>query len=115
MPDKPSKLLDQARKRIRAKHYRLRTEQTCVQRIRRFIVFHDMRHPKELGGPEVEAFLTNLGTQRKVAAPTQTPALCAVLFLYKEVLGIQRPWLEHVTRAMKSSIFRSTASGCPAC
>ena len=85
-----------------------------MQWIRRFIVFHDKRHPKELGGAEVEAFLTNLGTQRKVAAPTQTPALCAVLFLYKDLLGIQRPWLEHVTRAKKPGYSRSTANGCPA-
>ena len=81
MPDKPSKPLDQVRERIRAKHCRLRTEQTCMQWIRRFIVFHDMRHPKELGGPEVEASLMNLETERKVAASTQTRAHCAVLFL----------------------------------
>lgn len=99
MPDKPSKPLDQVRERIGAKHYRLRMEQGYVQRIRRFTLFHDERHPKELGGPEVEALLTNLATERKVAASTQTQAPCALLFLYNEVFGIQLPWLEPVTRS----------------
>ena len=74
IPDKPmpTKLLDQVRERIRTKHYSLRTEQTYVQWIRRFILFHDKRHPRDMGAPEVEAFLTNLATERKVAASTQT-------------------------------------------
>ena len=81
MPDKPSKVLDQVRERIRAKHYSLRTEKTEVQWIRRFILFPDKWHPKAMGGFGGEAFLRNLATERKVAASTQTPALCAVLFL----------------------------------
>ena len=76
MPDKPkpmpTKLLDQFRERIRAKHYNLCAEQTYAQWICRFIVFHDKRHPEELGAPEVEAFLTNLATEGKFSASTQT-------------------------------------------
>ena len=76
MPDKPNptKLLNQIRERIRTKHYSLRKEQTYVQWIRRFILFHDKRHPEELGAPEVEAFLTNLATEPNVSASTQTQA-----------------------------------------
>jgi len=101
MPDNPPKLLDQVRDRIRTKHYSLRTEQSYVQWIRRYILFNGKRHPKELGGPEVEAFLSYLATDRNVAASTQTQALSALLFLYKEVLGINLPWLENLTRAKK--------------
>lgn len=71
MPDKLSKRLDQVWERIRAKHYSLRTEKTEVQWIRRLILFHNKRHPKELGASEVGAFLTNIATERKVAASTQ--------------------------------------------
>jgi hypothetical protein len=81
MPDNPPKLLDQVRDRIRTKHYSLRTEQSYVQWIRRYILFNGKRHPKELGGPEVEAFLSYLATDRNVAASTQTQALSALLFL----------------------------------
>lgn len=101
MPDNPPKLLDQVRDRIRTEHYSLRTEQSYVQWIRRYILYHGKRHPKELGGPEVEAFLSYLATDRNVAASTQTQALSALLFLYKEVLGINLPWLENLTRAKK--------------
>ena len=79
----------------------MRTEQSYVQWIRRYILFHGKRRPKELGGPEVEAFLSYLTTARNVAASTQTQALSALLFLYKEVLGINLPWLENLTRAKK--------------
>jgi integron integrase len=101
MADKPPRLLDLVRERIRTKHYSLRTEQTYLQWIRRFILFHGKRHPREMGAPEVEAFLSNLATERNVAASTQMQALSALLFLYKEVLGIDLPWLSNLTRARK--------------
>jgi integron integrase len=103
MPDTPPapKLLDQVRDRIRVKHYSIRTETQYVQWIRRFILFHGKRHPRDLGAPEVEAFLTHLAVEGNVAAATQNQALSALLFLYKEVLGIDLPWLKDVTRAKR--------------
>ncbi|BBA34416.1 integron integrase [Methylocaldum marinum] len=89
------------RDKIRVKHYSLRTEDAYVQWIKRFILFHGKRHPKDMSAPEVEAFLSHLATQRNVAASTQSQALSAILFLYREVLGIELPWLENVTRAKK--------------
>ncbi len=95
------KLLDQLRDRIRVKHYSIRTEQAYVQWVKRYLFFHGMRHPKEMGKPEVEAFLTALAVERNVAASTQGQALAALLFLYKEVLNIELPWLDEVTRAKR--------------
>jgi len=95
------RLLDQVRQRCRVKHYSIRTEHSYVDWIRRFILFHSKRHPSELGAPEVEAFLTHLAVNRNVAASTQNQALAAILFLYKEVLAIDLPWLDGVTRAKK--------------
>lgn len=95
------KLLDQVREKIRVKHYSLRTEQTYVQWIKRFILFHNKRHPAQMSAPEVEAFLSHLAVKGNVSASTQSPALSAILFLYREVLGIELPWLENVTRAKK--------------
>ena len=80
------KLLDQMRDVIRAKHYSYRTEETYLDWVRRFILFHQKRHPEEMGAPEIQAFLTHLAAQRKVAASTQNQALSAILFLYREVL-----------------------------
>ena len=97
-PERP-RLLDQVRDKIRLKHYSLRTEQAYVDWIRRYILHHDKRHPSEMGAAEVEAFLTHLATARGVAAATQNQAKSALLFLYKEVLGIELPWLEHVEKA----------------
>lgn len=95
------RLLDQVRARIRVKHYSLRTEQTYVGWIRRFILFHGKRHPRDMGAPEVEAFLSHLAVDRTVSASTQNQALAALLFLYREVLGIDLPWLDGVTRAKR--------------
>ncbi len=81
------KLLDQVRDAIRTKHYSYRTEQTYVDWITRFILFHKKRHPAEMGAPEVQAFITYLAVDRQVAASTQKQALSAVLFLYRHVLG----------------------------
>lgn len=82
----PKKLLDRMRDCLRTQHYSLRTEQAYVDWARRFILFHQKRHPKDMGVPEVEAFLTYLAVERKVAASTQNQALSALLFLYREVL-----------------------------
>jgi integron integrase len=82
----PKRLLDQVRDAIRLKHYSYRTEQTYVQWIRRYILFHNKRHPNQMGVPEIEAFLTHLAVQEHVAASTQNQALSALLFLYREVL-----------------------------
>lgn len=87
--EKPKKLLDQVREAMRLKHYAYRTEETYVQWIRRYILFHDKRHPKDMGRPEIEAFLTDLAVNQRVAASTQNQALNAVLFLYHKVLGIE--------------------------
>jgi integron integrase len=99
--DQPPKLLDQVRDRIRVKHYSIRTETQYVQWVRRFILFHGKRHPRDMGAPEVEAFLTHLAVDGNVAAATQNQALSALLFLYKEVLAVDLPWLDDVTRAKR--------------
>jgi integron integrase len=94
-------LLDQVRDRLRVKHYSMRTEDTYVQWIRRFIFFHGKKHPREMGGPQVEAFLSHLATDARVAASTQNQALSALLFLYREVLQVDLPWLDGVVRAKR--------------
>ena len=85
MADAP-KLLDLVRETLRLKHYALRTEEAYVHWIRRFILFHNKRHPREMGMPEIRAFLAHLATEEHVAASTQTQALSALLFLYRQVL-----------------------------
>jgi integron integrase len=98
---KPARLLETVRGCLRALHYSLRTEETYLHWIKRFIRFHGKRHPRELGAPEVAAFLSHLATEAHVAAATQNLALAAILFLYKEVLAVDLPWLKDVTRAKK--------------
>jgi len=83
---KGKKLLDQVRDAIRTKHYSLRTEKTYIDWIRRYILFHGKRHPREMGVPEVQAFITHLATDGRVAASTQNQAFSAVTFLYRHVL-----------------------------
>jgi integron integrase len=100
-PPSSPRLLDQVRERIRVKHYSLRTEQAYVGWIKRYIFFHDKRHPRDMGKVEVEAFLGVLAVERNVSAATQTQALSALLFLYREVLGIELPWLDDLVRAKK--------------
>ena len=97
----PLRLLDQVRDRIRARHLSYRTEKTYLYWIRRFVWFHNLRPPRELGGPEVEAFLTSLAVQNRVSASTQNQALAAVLFLFREVLELKLPWLSSVVRAKR--------------
>jgi len=98
---KPPRLLDQLRDKLRLKHYSIRTEAQYTQWVRRFILFHDKRHPRELGAKEVEMFLTHLAVEGKVAAATQNQALSALLFLYREVLEMNLPWLDGVVRAKR--------------
>ena len=95
------KLLDQVRNAIRVRHYSIRTEEAYLQWIRRFIVFHGKRHPRELGREGVEAFLTHLAVDGKVAAATQNQALNALVFLYREVLGQDIGLLQDVVRAQR--------------
>jgi integron integrase len=88
MPDtsRPKKLLDQMRDALRTQHYSIRTENAYVDWARRFILFHDKRHPKDMGQAEVQAFLTHLAVEQHVAASTQNQALSALLYLYRSVL-----------------------------
>ena len=94
-------LFEVARERIRTRHLALRTEQAYLQWMRRYVKYHGRRHPREMGPKEVEAFLTHLAVEAKVGASTQNQALQALLFLYRQVLGIELPWLENVTRASR--------------
>ncbi|MEW6208255.1 MAG: integron integrase [Acidobacteriota bacterium] len=96
-----SKLLDEVRDAIRVRHYSIRTEQAYIDWIRRFILFHNKRHPAEMGEKEVTQFLTHLAVNRNVAASTQNQALSAILFLYKHVLKQPLPWLDEIERAKK--------------
>jgi len=93
------RLLDQVRGKIRLKHYSLRTEQAYVDWIKRFIRHFGKRHPRDLGAADVEAFLTHLAVVGRVAASTQNQAKSALLFLYREVLGAELPWLDNVQQA----------------
>ena len=98
-PPRPPKLLERVRDGIRRKHYSLRTEDTYVHWIKRFIYFHGKRHPGDLGEAEVTAFLNDLARVRNVASATQNQALSAVLFLYKEVLRTPLAWLDGLDRS----------------
>src|SRR5688572_9187769 len=98
---RPPRLLDQLRDVIRLKHYSMRTEEQYVDWVRRFVRFCDLRHPRECGAADVEAFLTRLATEGKVAASTQNQARSALLFLYKEVLHAELPWLDNVQSATR--------------
>lgn len=98
-PGSAPKLLDQVRARVRVKHYSIRTETAYVHWIRRFILFHGKRHPRDMGAPELEAFPTDLAVSGGVSASMRNQALSALLFLYREVQEIELPWLDKVTRA----------------
>jgi integron integrase len=98
MDSKPG-LLAVAREKMRTRHLALRTEQAYLQWLRRYLAFHNRRHPRELGAPELEQFLTHLAVHGKVSAATQNQALQALLFLYRHVLQIELPWLHDLTRA----------------
>ena len=96
------RLMDEVRRRIRLKHYSLRTEQAYTAWVRRFILANGKRHPRELGAAELERFLSGLAVEGGVSASTQNQALSALLFLYREVLRIDLPWLQQVVRAKRS-------------
>ena len=100
MADGPG-LLQVAREKMRTRHLAYRTEQSYLQWIRRYVRFHQRRHPRDLGAEGVEQFLTYLAVNRKVSASTQSQALQALLFLYRAVLGIDLPWVDNVTRASR--------------
>ena len=95
-PLQSARLLDQVRERVRYLHYSLRTEQAYVYWVRAFVCHQGMRHPRELGQAHVESFLTWLATERRVAVSTHRQALSALLFLYRQVLGLRMPWLESI-------------------
>jgi integron integrase len=95
----PPKLLDQVRDKIRLKHYSIRTEQAYTDWIKRYILHFGKRHPREMGAPEVEQFLTHLAVNGRVSASTQNQACCALLFLYKEMLAVELPGLDNVEQA----------------
>src|SRR5437867_325843 len=94
-------LLDQVREAIRMRHYSLRTEEAYVHWIKRFILFHGKRHPREMGEQEVSHFLSALAVKAHVSASTQNQALCALLFLYRHVLDQNLGWLDDVVRAKR--------------
>jgi len=99
-PGQP-RLLDRVREAIRARHYSLRTEEAYVGWIRRFILFHQKRHPIEMAEPEINAFVTHLAVQSSIGASTQTQALSALMFLYRHVLRKPLPDLDTVIRAKR--------------
>ena len=101
-PLRAERLVDQVRERVRYLHYSLRTEQAYVHWVRAYVRFHGCeRHPRELGAAEVEAFLTWLAVERKVAVATHQQALSALLFLYLKVLGMEVPWLQAIGRPQR--------------
>ena len=97
----PRTLLGQLRSQVRVRHYSYRTEQAYAYWVRRFVRHHGGRHPRELGPDHLKAFLCALADERKVAASTQNQALSALLFLYKEVLGMELPWLDGIKKAKR--------------
>jgi len=101
IPNPKLKLLDQVSEVMRFKHYSLRTENTYREWIKRFILFHGKRHPREMGAPEVSRFLSDLAVRGRVAASTQNQAFNALLFLYRQVLGQDFGPLQDVDRAKR--------------
>src|SRR6266849_9833738 len=93
------KLLDRMRAVLRTRHYSIRTEDAYVQWSKRFILFHGKKHPSAMGAQEINEYLTHLAVERHVSASTQGQALAAILFLYRDVLGEEVPWLTDLVRA----------------
>lgn len=98
---RPPKLLERMRIHLRTRHYSIRTEEAYIDWARRFILFHGKRHPRDMGAVEVEAFLSHLTVERHVSASTQNQAKAALLYLYKQVLEIDLPWLNEVVQAKR--------------
>lgn len=102
-PLRSARLLDQVRERIRYDHYSLKTEKSYVHWVRRFVHFHGLRHPRDMGGAEVEAFLAHLANSRQVSSSTHHQALCALLYLYRRVLGTELPWMQSIGRPRRQA------------
>lgn len=99
MPSSP--LLDHVRTVARLKHLSLRTETAYLHHIKRFILYHHKRHPSTMGESEIRAYLAHLAVDQQVAASTQNVALCALLFLYREVLRMELPYVSDIERARR--------------
>ena len=97
-----ARLLDELRQVMRTRHYSYRTEESYAHWARRYILFHGKRHPKDMGAGEINTFLSHLAVEAQVSAATQNQALAALLFLYKEVLKVEVPWMDGVIRAKRS-------------
>jgi integron integrase len=97
-----SRLIPRLREAMRARRYSLKTEKAYVHWVRRYIFFHKMRHPKDMGPVEVTAFLNHLANERRVSASTQNQALAALLFVYRHLLQVELPWLDGLVRAKAS-------------
>src|SRR5881275_961754 len=112
-----TRLLDQVRERARFLHYSLRTEKAYLYWVRFFIRWHGLKHPRDMGAREVEAFLTMLANERRASASTHSQALSALLFVYREVLGVDLPWLQELRRPRgpSGSPPSSRRRRCPAC
>jgi integron integrase len=95
------RLIDQTRNVLRLFHYSIRTEESYIQWIKRYIYFHNKRHPNEMGEKEIRSFLTHLAVDKHVSASTQNQALSALLFLYKRVLEVDLEWIDDVVRAKR--------------
>lgn len=100
-PTPPPKLLDRVRWHLRVKHYSIRTEQAYVDWIRRFILFHNKRHPDMMGEEEITSFLTHLAVERHVAASTQNQALSALLFFFQQVLDRKLDFMDKIERVSR--------------
>jgi integron integrase len=99
--DSPEDILARTREQIRLRHYSIRTEESYLGWIRRFLQYHRPRVPSDLGSADVESFLSSLAMEGEVSVSTQSQALAAILFLYRAVLGMDLPWLEEIVRAKR--------------
>ena len=94
-------LLERVRRQIRLLHYSIRTEEAYVSHVKRFILFHRKRHPSEMGADEIRQYVSHLANEGRVSASTQNQALSALLFLYREVLGSDLPFIDGIERAKR--------------
>ena len=97
-PLQSTRILDQRRERVRYLHYSLSPEKVYLYWVRFFIRWHGVRHPRDMGWPEVESFLSILANDRKVSASTHNQTLSALMFLYREVLVVELPWMDGIQR-----------------
>ncbi len=105
-----SPFLNQARERLQRLNYSIWTEESYLNWIKRYILFHNKRHPVELGKAEMEAFLTDLAVRGRVSASTQNQALSALVFMYKKVLDMEPPWVDGVVRAKQKKYIPAVLS-----